>query len=111
MTIAFDLDCYSAPYVTVHERRAVSTTAPIAHRYRQVNQRKVRRFVLSFAEDTPYTAIQHIVELWQQAKSTVAALTFTPVGESPIDVRFISMKTTRQNAAQGTATVELEELL
>lgn len=110
--IDFDIGCLG-PHVTVHQRPALSSPRDsIAHRYRQKNERKKRLFTLSIPADTSTTTIDYIEERYALTAGRVLPMNFTPTGESATEVRFASpLKTVRQNAVQGTATVELEELL
>lgn len=110
-THTFDI-CAEFPYTRTSVRRGLASTLGGLRQYRQVNQREVRIFTLTW-DQAPIQLQRRIKALWDAAYGPVSAINYTPEGESQIEVRFRndSLERVYDSAVCGSLTLELEEVL
>lgn len=110
-TETFDI-CAEFPYARVSQRRAVSSALGGIRQVRQVNQREIRVYTLTW-DEAPLVLQRRIKAIWDATFGPVCAMYYTPEGESQIQVRFAHDTLSRvyDSAVTGSLTIELEEVL
>lgn len=111
MPITFDV-CAEFPYTRTSIRRATAVELGGIRQVRQINQRELRIFTLTW-DKAPLILQRRIKAIWDEAYGAVLSMSYTPEGESALNVRFRSDTLTRvyDSAVTGSLTIELEEVL
>jgi hypothetical protein len=107
----FDV-CAEFPYSRVSQRRAVFSALGGLRQVRQVNQRELKIYTLTWNQ-APLQLQRRITASWDATYGPVCAMNYTPEGESQIEVRFAEDTLSRlyDSAVTGSLTIELEEVL
>jgi hypothetical protein len=100
-----------ARLVETSQRRAVQSPIESGQsRARQINERALRRWELTF--DSIDGILTEVERAWALTFGPVLSISYTPPGGSAVDVRFAedTLERVRRNAAAGSVTVILEEI-
>lgn len=121
MTTVYNWTMCPARMVEYNERRAVQVNGDRGHsRGRQVNiiaptvgntnGVAYRRFELVY--DSSDLIVDEVERAWAATYGPVLALSYTPLGESAIEVRFAAntLQRVRTSVATGQVTIVLEEI-
>jgi len=79
-------------------------------RGREINERPLRRWTLTYSSTD--LILDEVERAWAATYGPVLALSYTPPGESAIEVRFAAntLQRVRTSVATGQVTIVLEEI-